>query len=70
MNEAENHQMQLERMQMLEEALERAEAGVASEGDWNIIRFECGSPKRPTVILKTISIGEHHGFNNLRNTVR
>jgi hypothetical protein len=58
MTESEHHQMQLERMQMLEEALERAEAGVASEDDWNIIRFECGAPKRPAVILKTISIRE------------
>jgi hypothetical protein len=58
MTESEHHQMQLERMQMLEEALERAEAGVANENDWNIIRFECGAPKRHTVILKTISIKE------------
>lgn len=67
MNEAENHQMQLERMQMLEEALERAEAGVASESDWNTIRFECGLPSR-AVTLKFTS-GEHHGLSNLRNAV-
>ena len=46
----------LERMQMLEEALERAEAGVATEDDWNIIRFECGMPRRPVVQLETLSI--------------
>jgi len=64
MSEAENHQMQLERMQMLEDALERAEAGVASESDWSTIRFECGLPSR-TVILKPTS-GEHHGLSNFR----
>ena len=46
MNEGEMHQLMLERMQMLEEALERAEAGVASGEDWKIIRIECGLPKK------------------------
>ena len=47
----------LERMQMLEEALERAETGVATGADWDIIRFECGMPKKQsTVKLETISI--------------
>ena len=46
----------LERMQMLEEALEKAKAGVATEDDWNIIRMECGLSKRPIVTLETISI--------------
>ena len=50
----EMHQLMLERMQMLEEALERAEAGTATGDDWNIIRSECGLPKRP--IAKTVSI--------------
>lgn len=56
MNEAENHQMQLERMQMLEEALERAETGVATGEDWDIIRHECGLPKRPIVTLETVTL--------------
>lgn len=47
MNEAENHQLQLERMQRLEDALDRAEAGFASQADWSIIRFECGMPRKP-----------------------
>jgi len=51
MNEA-----MLERMQMLEEALTRAEAGIAEEGDWVIIRYECGMPKSHFVTLETISI--------------
>jgi hypothetical protein len=57
MNSDEYRQLELERMQRLDEALERAEAGRANEDDWNIIRYECGAPKRPVVILKTVSIG-------------
>ena len=41
---------------MLEEALERAETGVASGDDWDIIRSECGLSKRPIVTLETLSI--------------
>lgn len=52
----EMHELMLERMQMLEEALERAEAGTASGDDWNIIRSECGVSKRPIVTLETVSI--------------
>ena len=52
-DEGEAHQAMLERMQMLEEALERAEAGVASEDDWNIIRLECGMPRRQTSETQT-----------------
>ena len=37
-NEGEANQAMLERMQMLEEALDRAEAGIASKDDWDIIR--------------------------------
>ena len=55
-SEDEMHQLMLERMQMLEEALEKAKAGVATEDDWNIIRSECGLSKRPIVTLKTVSI--------------
>ena len=46
MSEAEYHQAMLERMQQLEEALERAEAGQASDEDWNVIYFECGIKRR------------------------
>lgn len=55
-DESEMHQLQLERMQMLEEALEKAKTGVATEDDWNIIRMECGLSKRPIVTLETVSI--------------
>jgi hypothetical protein len=55
-SEYEMHQLMLERQQMLEEAIERAEAGIAVQEDWDIIRYECGLPKRPMVVLKTLSI--------------
>jgi len=45
-DEGEYHQAMLERLQMLEEALDRAEAGVATPDDWETIRFECGVPRR------------------------
>jgi hypothetical protein len=53
---SEYEQAMLERMQMLEEALERAEAGVATWADWDILRYECGVPRTHTVKLETISI--------------
>jgi hypothetical protein len=53
MREDEYYQMQLERQQMLEEALERAKQGEASEDDWSVIHFECGV-SRP--ILQTVGI--------------
>jgi hypothetical protein len=41
-SEDEMHQLMLDRQQMLEEALDRAETGVANEEDWRLIRSECG----------------------------
>jgi len=55
-NDAEMHQLMLERQQILEEALERAETGVATQEDWDIIRYECGLPKRPLVTLETLTL--------------
>ena len=46
-SEEEYNQAMLERQQMLEEALERAETGVATEDDWNTIYFECRATRRP-----------------------
>jgi len=43
-SQAEFHQLMLERMQMLEEALRRAIAGVATQDDWAMICTECGMP--------------------------
>ena len=48
---AEYQQLMLERMQQLEEALERAEAGTATPDDWATIRFECGMPRRQFITM-------------------
>lgn len=42
----EMHQLMLERMQQCEEALIRAQAGQASDEDWEVIRYECGLGKK------------------------
>ena len=42
---SELRQLMLERMQMLEEALRRAIAGIANQTDWEMICTECGVPK-------------------------
>jgi hypothetical protein len=44
MSDGEYHQMQLERQEMLEQALCRAINHSATEDDWAIIRYECGLP--------------------------
>ena len=49
------HQCMLERMQMLEEALRRAIAGVATQDDWEMICTECGMPKASIFKLETRS---------------
>jgi len=41
----EMHQLMLERMQMLEEALDRAMSGVATPEDWATICSVCGLPQ-------------------------
>jgi len=51
------HQLHMERMQILEEAMTRAEAGVASKADWETIRYEGGLG----VKLKT---GDSNGIHN------
>ena len=63
-DESEYQQAMLERQLMLEDALHRAETGVASREDWDIIRFECGMPRRPTV--KTETYGANHGIDSER----
>jgi hypothetical protein len=42
MSEAWHHQLMLERLQQLEQALKRAEDHKATEEDWGIIYYECG----------------------------
>lgn len=39
-------QFMRERMQRCEEAIDRAQAGRATEEDWEVIRFECGLGKK------------------------
>lgn len=61
MREDEYHQLELERMQRLEEALDRAEVGLATPDDWATIRFECGMPRRRySVTFNKQLIGELH----------
>jgi hypothetical protein len=36
------HQAMLERKQQVEEAVDRAQKGEATENDWIMIRYECG----------------------------
>lgn len=66
MNDSEYHQAMLERLQCLEEALIRAEEGRATDEDWNVIRYECGVPKRRQVaVLESFSItGETNGTHS------
>jgi len=45
-NAEEYCQMMADGMQMLEDALQRAEAGVATASDWGLIRGELGMPRR------------------------
>jgi hypothetical protein len=56
MTDAEYHQLQLERLQMLEEAFDRAYNGRATGEDWDILRYECGL----TVPMRK----ENHVFNS------
>jgi len=50
------HQLHMERMQILEEALTRAESGVASRADWETIRYECG--------MGVLHKGDSNGIHN------
>jgi hypothetical protein len=55
MDQAEYHQMMLERQQRLEEAILTAVNGSGTDDDWAVICAECGIP--PVYILK----GKRHG---------
>jgi hypothetical protein len=63
MSEGEYNQAMLERMQQLEEAIERAEAGCASVDDWKIIRFECGISTN----MKYRHLGAKNDFDSISN---
>jgi hypothetical protein len=49
--------MQVERQQMLEQALMRAINHSATEDDWAVIRYECGLPAQK-------SKGEYYEFDS------
>ena len=51
-DEEEFNQAMLERQSMIEQAIFNAEQGVASDEDFDIIRFECGIKKQsPTTLI-------------------
>ena len=52
--DSEIKQAMAEKMLMLAQALDRAQAGVAKEEDWWVIRAECGIPD-PLLKLETRS---------------
>ena len=54
-DDSEIHQLMLERMQMLEDALRRGIAGVATEDDWVTICAECGMPMSSILTEETRS---------------
>lgn len=62
MTDSEYHQVNLELQQMLEEALERAQAGVATADDWNLIRHGCGLQKRSKPTGETHESYSESGF--------
>ena len=45
----------MERMQVLEEAIDRAEAGKACSEDWDVIRRECGISKQSNLTNRSES---------------
>lgn len=58
------HEMMLERQHQLEDALERAQQGVASPDDWNIIRYECGVSRAPLHVTFNTNLGEFDEFSS------
>jgi len=52
-------QLMEERQQMTEEALIRAEQGIATQEDWNIIWSECGlATRRPLLPMRKVNSNE------------
>ena len=47
-----------ERKRMLEDAMHRAEMGIATAQDWDILRFECGLPRREVIYFER-TINDH-----------
>jgi len=51
----------VDRMRVLEEALQRAETGAATPDDWVLIRAECGMPK--SQFLSNLTRNEHESYS-------
>jgi len=59
------HQAELERQQMLIQALSRALHGMATPDDWNMIRYECGlSDGQFREVRFNTNLGEKNEFNS------
>ena len=59
------HQAQLERQQMLIQALSRAIHGIATPDVWNMIRFECGlSDGQFKNVRFNTNLGEEYEFSS------
>jgi hypothetical protein len=62
-DQEEFHQAMLERQRMVEQAIFNAEHGIASDEDFDIIRFECGIKKHsPTTLILQDVFAD---FNNI-----
>ena len=59
------HQAELERQQMLIQALSHAVHGIATPDDWNMIRFECGlSDGQFREVTFNTNLGEENEFSS------
>jgi len=60
-NEQEVIELFVDRMRVLEEALQRAETGAATPDDWVLIRAECGMPK--SQFLTNLTRNKHESYS-------
>ena len=60
-NDSEVIELFVDRMRVLEEALQRAETGAATPDDWVLIRSECGMPK--SQFLENLKRNEHESYS-------
>jgi hypothetical protein len=60
-NDSEVIELFVDRMRVLEEALQKAEAGAATPDDWVLIRAECGMPK--SQFLSNLTRNEHESYS-------
>jgi hypothetical protein len=68
-DQEEYHEAMLERQRRVEEAVENAEAGLATQEDFDVIRFECGLNKAPSpssLILKDVFADFNRIFGGAR----